>query len=116
MVSKFNLDSLDRLVAPVEAADAIFQRERAVPPSPVGATLAPPMQYGGLIQLHCQHARCVGNGRLLSTAAQLPDDALSKQFLLAFVDALSCRNGSTELTAVFLFWNAITEPGRSCGH
>ena len=43
-------------------------------------------------------------------AAQLPDDALSKQFLLAFVDALSCRNG-TELTAVSLFWNAITEPG-----
>ena len=112
MVSKFNLDSLDSLVVPVEAADAIFQRESC--PSPVGATLAPPMQYRGLIQLHCRHARCVGNGRLLPTAAQLPD-ALSKQFLLAFVDALSCRNG-TELTAVSLFWNAITEPGSGRGH
>ena len=111
MVSKFNLDSL---VVPVEAADAIFQRELSLPRG-CDACLSNAIWGPYPTPLPPRALRWKWPSASDGGAAQLPDDALSKQFLLAFVDALSCRNG-TELTAVSLFWNAITEPGRGCGH
>ena len=105
---------MDRYVAPVEAADAIFQRE-SCPSLPRGCDACSSNAIWGPYPtpLPPRALRWKWPSASDGGAAQLPDDALSKQFFLAFVDALSCRNG-TELTAVSLFWNAITtEPGRA---